>query len=340
MIGEPKPQASADVPDKSQHEANVGRFMELSSKSAGELSDHELETMLADRKALKSAQTEAETENAERDAETVRKAAEAKVAEEAARAEQVAAHATKEAEDATRAVKLAEQIKSGNIGESTEKGGDVPDAENKDKVRGVAYAEFQRMTDMLRGESEVALAEGDMQGFQEAYIKMTEIKIAELQFRIQGTDEDINDGSYQELQKHRPELSMERIRGIYEYQKKNLLDQIETLRSSSIELVKSNPKTVIMREYDEKQDKVNVLKTLLKEAHSFWMAARKDGREMSVAYPNAGAKVEGAVATALRYKDPKVIAFLKYTFADPLGMLHTYVVLSPELQQQIRDLKV
>ncbi len=290
-------------------EQNMGGAVEVRSKIAEELTDDELETMLAERKAEK--------------------------------ARQAAAHEAKVAEDAAKAVTLAEQIKSGNIGGPAEKSADVVEARNKNEARGAAYTQFNKMTDAFRGEAEMALAEGNMQGFQEAYIKMTENKIAELQFRIQGTDEDINDGSYQELQAHRPGDSVEKIRGIYEYQKKNLAEQVEQLRSGSIELVKSNPQTIIMREgYDEKRDKVDVLKVLLKEAHSFWMAAKRDGREMSVIYPNATAKVEGAVAAALRYKDPKVMAFLKYTFDDPLGMPHTYVVLSPELQQQIHDLKV
>ena len=124
MIGEPKPQASADTSDKDQYEANAARLAEMSAKNVGELSDDELETMLAERKALRSAQTEnigraqaeATAENAERDAEIARKAAEAKVAEDAARAEQAAAHAAKEAEDATKAAALLKQIKSGNVG--------------------------------------------------------------------------------------------------------------------------------------------------------------------------------------------------------------------------------
>ncbi len=111
MIGEPKPQASTDTSDKDKYEANAGRLAEMSTKNVGELSDDELEAMLAERKALKSARTEnigraedeAIAEDGERNAENARKAAEAKVAEDVARAEQVAAHAAKEAEDAAKA---------------------------------------------------------------------------------------------------------------------------------------------------------------------------------------------------------------------------------------------
>lgn len=132
MIGEPKLQAGADTSDRDQYEKNAGRLAEMSSKNVGELSDDELETMLAERKTLRSAQSEnigraqdeATAENAERNAEKARQVAEAKkVAEDAARSEQAAAHAVKEAEDAAKATALAEQIKSGNVGLSEEEKG-------------------------------------------------------------------------------------------------------------------------------------------------------------------------------------------------------------------------
>lgn len=126
MIGEPTPQAGSDASDKNEYEKNAARLAEIGNKNLGEVSDDDLEAILAERKALKSAQTEnigkaedeAIAEDMARDAEKARQAAEAKQAEEAARAEQAAAHQAKEAEDAAKAATLAEQIKSGAVGVS------------------------------------------------------------------------------------------------------------------------------------------------------------------------------------------------------------------------------
>ncbi len=152
MIGEPKLQAGADTSDKDQYEANAGRLAEINQKNIGELSDDELETMLAERKALRSAQTEnigraqeeATAENAERDAEIARRAAEAKVAEDAARAEQAAAHAAKEAEDAAKATALAEQIKSGKIGTEQSQGVELKQEKTVDVIAVEAETEEQK----------------------------------------------------------------------------------------------------------------------------------------------------------------------------------------------------
>lgn len=264
------------------------------------------------------------------------------VASQASALEQAIIDEAKAAEDALKATELAEQIKSGNIGVSVEKNVNAAGAENKNEVRGVADIQFKRMTEVLRGELEVALAEGDTQGFQEAYIKMTENKIAGLEFRAQALDEDFNDGTFEkDLKQARSsvEMTMGYVRGEYEYNKKNLQDQIQTLKADSIELVKSNPQAVIMREgYDEKRDGVNALRSILKEAGNYLALEKKSGVEFGAQYPNATAKVEGAVVAALRYKDPKVMAFLKETFDGDVPM--TNVTLSPELQQQIHDLKV
>jgi hypothetical protein len=155
MIGEPKPQGSTDTSDKNQYEANAARLAEISTKNVGELSDDELETMLAERKTLRSAQSEnigraqeeATAENAERDAETARKAVEAKAAEDAARAEQAAAHAAKEAEDAAKATALAEQIKSGNIGGEAKPAEKISDAETATISTMLKFAQLARRGD-------------------------------------------------------------------------------------------------------------------------------------------------------------------------------------------------
>jgi hypothetical protein len=138
MIGEPKPQASADTSIGSKEQQFGAASREDFASNAEQVAvtreaiaeaalagDFDKAGELAQMaKGLKSDSVEmmsrtedvARAENAERDAETARKAAEAKVAEDAARAEQAAAHATKEAEDVAKATALAEQIKSGNIG--------------------------------------------------------------------------------------------------------------------------------------------------------------------------------------------------------------------------------
>ena len=246
--------------------------------------------------------------------------------------------------DTARAMALAEQIKNGNIGTSAEKSVDTAGAENKNEVRGAADIQFKRIIGMLRGEAEVALAEGDMQGFQEVHIKMSENKIAGLEFRAQALDEDFNEGTFEkDLKQSRPsrEITAGYVRGEYEYNKKNLRDQIQTLQEDSVALVKSDPQIVIMREgYDENKNKskVNALRDTLKEAGNYLALEKKNEVEVGAQYPNATAKVEGAVAAALRYKDPEVVAFLKETFDGDMPM--TNVTLSPELQQQIHDLKI
>jgi hypothetical protein len=125
MIGEPKPQASSDTSDKDKYVANDARLGEIKGKISGDLSDEELDTLVAERKGLNAAQAEnigraadeAIVENTERDAEVARQKAEAqKAVEDAARAEQAAAHEAIAVEDAAKAAELLEKIKSGNIG--------------------------------------------------------------------------------------------------------------------------------------------------------------------------------------------------------------------------------
>lgn len=125
MTGEPRMQAGADTSsDKEKYVANDERLAEIKSEMKGDLSEEELDALVAERGALKSAQTEhigraqdeAIAEDGEWNAEAARKAAEAKAAEDAARAEQVAAHEAMAIEDAAKAAALSEQIKSGNIG--------------------------------------------------------------------------------------------------------------------------------------------------------------------------------------------------------------------------------
>jgi len=124
---------------KDAYEKNEARLKELGQKNTGDLSDDELETLLAERKQLKSSQTEnlgnaqeeAIAENTERDAVAEQAARTKQSAEVAAQAaEQAAADADKAAEllakiksgDArvgAQATQLAEQITGGNVGVET-----------------------------------------------------------------------------------------------------------------------------------------------------------------------------------------------------------------------------
>lgn len=225
----------------------------------------------------------------------------------------------------------------GEVGSSVEAG----EEENKDEKRGVAYTWFNKMKDVFHAEAEVALSQNDMPGFQSAYVKMMENKITELEFRIQGGEADFNDGSFQKnfREYHAASADDAYIQGVYDYQKKTMQDQIQSIREYSIKAVQENPQNIITRDkFRENQDKIGLLAMILKEADGYILLEKNKGAKKGGMYPNAGAQVEGAVAAALRYKDPKVLAYLKNTFNGDLP--RTMVTLPAELQEQIVALKV
>lgn len=339
--------------DRDDYTKNEAALAEKKGKNVDDMNDDELEKLLAERKSLKSAnedlmnkaREEATVENTEYDAEKAQQIAEEKIKEEKARAEQAVEHEAKVAEDRSKAAVLAEQIKSGKIGDSAEDGEKHKSAYetqiSKSENRGNIYAEFDKNKAFSRGEAEVALSQGDVQGFQEAYIKMTENTIARLEAYIKNVNEDFSDGSFQKNFRENMMQSAtdEYVQGNYEYQKKSIQDQIQQMRVDSIELVKSNPAIIIQREkFDEKADKTGMLGRMLKEAGNLLQLEKKAGVKKGAMYPTATAIAEGAISAALRYKDPKVIAYLKDRFDGDLPT--TSGVLSPELQKQIHDVKV
>lgn len=251
---------------------------------------------------------------------------------------------SKAAEDSASADALQARIKNGEVGtkavESTET---VPIGEKgKNENPGVAdHGQFNKIKDSLHAEAEVALSQGDTPGFQTAYIKMMENEIARSEATIQALDVAFQSGSFQKnfRETHGATQTNEYIKETYEYQKNAATQHISDLREYSIEQVKRDPKAIIQRDgFDEKPNKIALLRGILKEAGNYLKLEKDAGRPEGEMYPNATTKVEGAVSAALRYKDPETMTFLKDTFAGDLSM--TNVKLSSELQKQIADLKV
>jgi hypothetical protein len=318
--------------DRENSTNNEARLAEMKGKNVDDMSDEDLEVFLAERKKLKGtneslvdkARAEATVENTERDAY------DAAAAEDQARTK--AETAAKEVADQESAAALAKKIKSGEIG-SVPEAGELAKGENSLE----AYQQADRAKETHRGEAEVALSMGDVEGFQKAYTQMSESAITRLELEIQELEQGIAEGKY-------PDTAEANKMGAQsldtaQYQIKKAKEHIEQYREYSIKQVQNNPEGVIRRDgFDRNPNKVGLLGGMLKEAQNYYSLAKKDGRPVDQVYPNATAKLEGAISTALRYRDPEVMQFLQNRFNSDLPM--TDVKLSPELQKQIVDLKV